>query len=167
VETRTRSRWIALAACVAAIVTAPAHAGAANKACALLTPSELETALGDKVTMEPHDETEGVTFCSGKTPKATVMLRIATRREGTADADKRGVEKARQMGAQVDVKTFGPMTCSTVVPPENLASHGFATTCAIVKGALVAAIDITAKARNDMVPIERLKPVAEKMAARF
>jgi hypothetical protein len=153
---------------VLSIVAAPARAADANKACALVTQSELEAVLGEKVTLKPGGM-EKVLLCNGTTPKASVLLRVATKRDGSGsgDAAKAGIEAARKMGAQVDVKTFGPMTCSTMVPPENLAAYGFNTTCSITKGASVAAIEITAKTRADMVSIERLKALADKMAGRF
>jgi hypothetical protein len=74
------------------------------------------------------------------------MLRIA-----------KGGDESGNAAAQVDVKTFGPMTCSTVTPPKNLE----------VKGGEMAAIEITARTKNDVVPIDKLRPVAEKMAGRF
>jgi hypothetical protein len=71
------------------------------------------------------------------------------------------------MGGQVDVKTFGSITCSTLIPPKNLEQYGFNTTCSVVKGEQVAAVEVTTQSRQDMVPIEKLRPLAEKMAGRF
>lgn len=163
------SRWIALAASAAVVsgVAAPVHAADANKACALVTPAELEAALGEKVTLKPQGGMEGVALCSGTTPKAGVMLRVAMKSSGSEDAAKEGIEMARKMGAQVDVKTFGPMTCSTMIPSESLAAHGFNTTCSVTKGASVAAIEVTTKTKAEMVSIEHMKALAEKMAGRF
>jgi hypothetical protein len=170
-NSRSLFRRIVLAACTfaASLVSFHARAADANKACALVTPPELETALGDKVTLEPQTATETAAICSGTTPKARVMLRVATKRggSGSAGAAKAGVEMARKQGYQVDVKTFGPITCSAMIPPESLAAHGFNTTCSVTKDTSVAAIEITAKTKSDMISIERLKPVAEKMAGRF
>jgi hypothetical protein len=146
---------------------AKALAADANKACALVTPAELEAALGEKVTLKPQSGTGSVAMCTGTSPKANVLLRVAAKREGSGDAAKAGVEMMRKQGYQVDVKMFGPITCSTMEPPANLAGHGFNTTCSVTKGTLVAAIEVTAKAKADVIPIERLKPVAEKMAGRF
>jgi hypothetical protein len=69
--------------------------------------------------------------------------------------------------AKVDVKTFGPITCSTIIPAKDKEMYGFNTTCSVLKGTTVAAIEITSKSRAAMVPIEKLRPVAEKMATRF
>src|SRR5260221_13226475 len=99
-------------------------------------------------------------MCSGQTPKASILLRIAKGRGGSEGAAAKGVEIARKMGAQVEVKSFGPITCSTVIPPKNLEVYGFNTTCSVVKGPQVAAVEITAKSRQDMVAIDKLHPLA-------
>jgi hypothetical protein len=99
------------------------------------------------------------------------MLRLVTEldpgRDRSGCTEKKGIELAKQMGIQVDVKTFGPITCSTMVPPANLAQHGFNTTCTVSKPTAVAGGEVTAKSQQDMVSIERLHPLAEKMASRF
>ncbi len=72
------------------------------------------------------------------------------------------------MGAQVEMKNFGPITCSALVPPANLAAQiPFNTTCTVTKGELVAGIEVTAKSQKDMVSIDKLRPLAEKIAQRF
>jgi len=174
--TRACSRWMAVAVCAgafAASVQAPVGAANGNKACGLLTPSELQTVLGTTVSLSGGG---GVAvgraeLCTGQTSTATVMLRLVTGldpgRDRSGGTEKQGVEMAKQMGIQVDVKTFGPITCSTMVPPSNLAQHGFHTTCIVNKPTAVAGVEVTAKSQQDMVSIERLHPLAEKMASRF
>jgi hypothetical protein len=72
------------------------------------------------------------------------------------------------LGAQVDVKTSGGIMCMTAVPPEKMAAMGFGTTCTVTsKAPTFAVIEITAKTQKDMVSMERLRAVAEKMASRF
>jgi hypothetical protein len=144
-----------------------------NKACGLASPAEIESVLGAKVTglNSPSSGDSSAQFCMGTSLKGSVTLRFAKRRSedsGSAgEAERKGLEIAKKMGAQVDGKTFGPITCSTIIPPKNLEQHGFNTTCAISKPSQVAAIEIHAKTRADMVPIEKLHPLAEKMAGRF
>ena len=93
----------------------------------------------------------------------TVAASIAACPAHGADAGKACALK----GIQVDVQTFGPITCSTMIPPENLAMYGYNTTCSVTKGTSVAAVEVTVKSKGDMVPVERLKPIAEKMAGRL
>jgi hypothetical protein len=174
--TRDFSRWMTVAVCAgafAASVLAPVGAADGNKACGLLTPSELQTVLGNTVSLSGGSGM-GVgraELCTGQTSTATVMLRLVTgldpERDRSGGTEKKGVEMVKQMGIQVDVKTFGPITCSTMVPPANLAQYGFNTTCMVSKPTAVAGVEVTAKSQQDMVSIERLHPLAEKMANRF
>jgi hypothetical protein len=145
----------------------------ANKACGLLTPSELEGILGSNVTLNgglpmPGGKTD---ICTGQAPTTSVMLRLVTGldpgRDRSGSKEKAGIELFKKMGATVDVKTFGPITCSTIEPPADQMQKGINTTCTVTKDTAVAGIELTAKSRNDMVSIERLRPLAEKMASRF
>ena len=174
--TRALTQWMAVAVCAvafAASVQAPVSAADGNKACGLLTPSELESVLGTKVSLSGGGgmAAQKAELCTGKTSASTVMLRLVTGldpgRDRSGGTEKKGVEMVKQMGIQVDVKTFGPITCSTMVPPANLAQHGFNTTCTVSKPTAVAGVEVTAKSQQDMVSIERLHPLAEKMANRF
>ena len=54
-----------------------------------------------------------------------------------------------------------------MLPPANLAQHGFNTTCTVSKPTAVAGVEMTAKNQEDMGSIERLHPLTEKMASRF
>jgi hypothetical protein len=161
---------------IAALACVPAAAADTNRACALVTAEELEGALGAKVSgLKPSGMVgeagmpKDIQICSGSSRTATIMLRIAKGGGGggSGNAAAKGIEIAKKMGAQVDVKTFGPITCSTMTPPKNLEQYGFNTTCSVVKGGQVAAIEVTAKTKNDVVPIDKLRPLAEKMASRF
>jgi hypothetical protein len=44
---------------------------------------------------------------------------------------------------------------------------GYNTTCTVSKDTAVAGIEVTAKNKTGMVPIDRLHPFAEKMTGRF
>ena len=139
--------------------------------CKLLTQAEIESVLGAKVVGLNAQDTGRATaqICMGTSPKGSVMLRIAKQKsEGSpGERERKGIEIYKKMGAQVDVQTFGPITCSAVIPPKSLEAHGFNTTCTVTKGDTVAGIEITAKTRADMVPIDKLHPLAEKMPGRF
>jgi len=145
-------------------------AGAANRACGLLTAAELESAVGGKVSglSQGGAGVAGVEMCSASTPAASILLRIAkSSGRPSGEAERAGLEIARKMGAEVEVRTFGPVTCSTIVPPQSMADYGFNTTCSVVKAGQVAAIEVNAKSRKDQVPIEKLRPLAEKIAGRI
>jgi hypothetical protein len=162
---RTRGALV-LALAVAALPRAGAAAG--NEACALLTAAELQGALGAKVSgLEGGTGSKDAAMCMGSTPTGSVMLRRATRKPGHEGMEAKGIEMAEKMGAKVEVKTFGPITCSTMIPAKSMEAYGFNTTCSVLKGGQVGAVEVTAKSRKDMVPIERLRPLAEKIAGRL
>ncbi len=174
--TRAFARWMAVAVCAgafAASVQTPVGAADGNKACGLLTPSELQSVLGTPVSLSGGGgmAVGRAELCTGQAPTATVMLRLVTGldpgRDRSGGTEKGGIEMVKKMGIQVDVKTFGPIICSTMVPPANLAQYGFNTTCTVSKPTAVAGVEVTAKSQHDMVSIERLHPLAEKMASRF
>jgi hypothetical protein len=103
-----------------------------NQACSLLTPAELQEALGARVSGLDGGATRGDTaICMGATPTATVMLRTAS------------------------------------IPPKSMEEHGFNTTCTVLKGTRVGGVEVTAKAQKDMIPIEKLRTLAEKIGDRL
>lgn len=139
---------------------------AQGKACGLATPEELQAAMGGPVTALKSHQSAGSDVCMGQTPTATVLLRLVTT-SGKPGAEAAGVEAARKLGAQVEVKTEGPITCSSMIPPKGLEQYGFNTTCAVFKSGQVAAVEVAAKSQKDMVPVERLRTLAGLMARRF
>lgn len=149
-------------------------AAEASRACTLLTPAEIESATALKIAeLKPGaaPATFGnpgtVDLCSGIAPSASVLLRIG-KKSGASGREEKGIEIARKMGAQFEVKNFGSITCSTLVPPASLAAQvPFNTTCTVTKGETVAGIEVTANSRKDMVPIDKLRPLAEKIAQRM
>jgi hypothetical protein len=140
----------------------------AGKACGLVTASELQSVLDGNVNLKDGSIGQ-VQMCSGEGQNGKVMLRLFKRAgPASGDAEKAGIDAVKKMGAQVDVKTAGGITCMTTVPPANLAQLGFGTTCTVTsKAPMFAVIEITAKTQKDMVSIEKLRTVAEKMATRF
>jgi hypothetical protein len=165
------NRYISMSALLVLLGSPFAAQSQANKACALASPAEIESVLGAKVTGLNAPDSGGASaqICMGSSPKGSVMLRLAKRKNAgpPGDAERKGIEIYKKMGAQVDVQIFGPIVCSTIIPPKNLEAHGFNTTCTVTKGDTVAGIEITAKTRADMVPIEKLHPLAGKMSGRF
>jgi hypothetical protein len=137
-------------------------------ACALVTESDVQSVLGTKVDLTPGSLGETQT-CTGQNPAALVVVSLFTR---TADSfeqrEKVRIDALKTMGAQVDVKTSGGITCVTSVFPPNSTHHAFSTSCTVMsKAPKFAKIEVTAGAQKDMVPSEKLRTLAEKMATRF
>ena len=139
-----------------------------NKACALVTASELQAAFGSAVTLKPGT-LGNVQTCGGQTPTASVLIRYFSRAgDKSGLTEQAAIEALKKAGAQVDVKSSGGITCLTMVPPPQSAAMGFGTSCTVTsKAPLFAVIEVTAQSQKDMLSIEKLRPVAEKMATRF
>lgn len=144
---------------------------AQNKACALVKPAELKAALGSKppaLTAQNFPGGEGTSTCTGLTSAGSmVLLRLASQANGIGETEASGIEGAKKMGFQVEVKQFGPVTCSTMIPGPTIAGHGFNTTCSVLKNGQVAAIEVIAIGKENMVSMDKLQRVAEKMAERL
>jgi hypothetical protein len=157
-----------LAATILFVAQAAVAQVAPGKACGLITDSEAQSILAAKVTLKDGSLGSAQT-CTAESQAATMMLRLFKRAGDPSGAtEKAGIEAVKKMGAQVDVKTSGGITCITTVPPANLAQYGYGTTCTVTsKAPLFAVIEVTSKTQKDMVPMEKLRTIAEKMATRF
>lgn len=136
-----------------------------NRACKLLTAAELEPVVGSKLFAFQGSAYKTGDMCTASSTTVTVMLRLAGKEQ--AEAAAKSMDMLRKMGARVNVKTFGLITCSTVTPPKHMQQYGFKTTCSVSKAAEVAAVEVRAKNQKGMVSIEELHPLADKMTGRF
>ena len=137
-----------------------------GKACALATPAELETVLGTKATLNPATM-GGTDACSAKAGATAVVMRLI-QRTGEPPSEKTrqaGVEAVKKMGATVETKTFGPIYCMAITPSAQMAAHGYTTTCTVSKHPMYAVIEV--KTEKQGMPMDKLRPIAEKMSSRF
>jgi hypothetical protein len=169
-------RRVGEAACalaLIALVQMPVEAAEESKACSLVAPAELEAILGSSVTLNPSPSPPGgkVEFCNGKLKDGRLMLRLVSGldpgRDRSGSKEKAGLEMMKNMGVQVEVKTFGPIVCSSLVPPPGKEQMGYNTTCTVSKERALAGIEVTANTKTGMISIDKLHPLAEKMAGRF
>jgi hypothetical protein len=174
----TRVRSIGLIAVLCAgIITVnmqrTAEAADDNNACGLVTAPEIESVLGTNVTLKGSDAMPGgnTQICMGQASSARVMLLLVRgvdpRRDRSGSKEKAGMEMMKQLGAQVEVKSFGPIVCSTLEPAADKQQMGYNTTCTVNKDTAMAGIEITANKKNDMLSIEQVRVLADKMARRF
>jgi hypothetical protein len=162
--------------CAVLALAACGSAGAAeNKACELVKPAEIESVLGVKVTnwntgpqaaaTAAFAGSNDVEMCFITTSNSTVLLRLAKKKKNDVPG-RDPMEAARKLGAQV--KSFGATNCSALVPSKGLEQAiGFNTTCSVSTASHVAAIEVTTKSQKEMVSIDRLHSLAEKMMGRF
>lgn len=165
---RARRPWAGVATVVTAVAVGLAPADAGQPAsCRVLQPAELESVLGGKATPFSNAGAGQADFCSGQVGARKVLIRVAERTRPDGTLERRGIEMARKQGIQVDVKTEGDLTCSTLVPPAALSQMGFNTTCSIVRGSRVVAVEVTAPSRKEMAPMDAVRRLVEKAAARL
>jgi hypothetical protein len=136
-----------------------------NRACKLLTAAELESVVGGKLSAFQGSTYGTGDMCTASSTTVTVMLRLAEKEQ--ADAAAKSVDMLRKMGARVDFKTFGLITCSTVTPSRHMQNYGFKTACSVSKAAEIAAVEVRVKNQKDMVSIKELHLLADIMAVRF
>jgi hypothetical protein len=144
--------------------------------CKLLTSAEIESALGAKVTFAGSAQWGATPTCAGGSAAKHMSVMVMFAPGGKADdpkwADPLGYleQVSRQSGnsikAQMEFKRFGSsMLCSTLIPPKP---GPYSTQCLVVKKPTgMASIAILVPMQQDMVPIDKLRPLAEKMAGRF
>jgi hypothetical protein len=183
-------RVVALA--VFALCLATAHAGGqtstkSDRACSLLTASDLEKVLG-RTLEKPlagievpykkdaeHDHDGAIFTCQGRVGARFVMVVFGPQpvtSEGRTRGEVRAKdarEKLLKSGYTIQEKGFGDLKCWTMEPPaKGVAAGGVAaTTCAGTRGDHFYSIFISATGAGDLIPIENLKGLAGKAVSRL
>jgi hypothetical protein len=167
-----------LIAIFALIVVCSLPSRAQVNPCSLLTPAEIESALGVKVSAFTGGSPMGGTrMCSGAGAKHMMVMMSFSAADAQKANDPKWVdplgelerlsrESAKPIGAQVEAKRFGDnILCTTLVPPKQ---GPYSTQCMVVKKPTgMASIGVLVATQPDMVPMEKLRPLAEKMLGRF
>jgi hypothetical protein len=189
---RNTARWTVVGLSLCAALVAPHRADAqtgarSDKACSLLTASELEQVMGGKLEKPlagmkvpytkdaNHDHDGAILTCQGKLGARFVMVVYGTQ-PVTPEGRKRGEERARlaqeklrTSGYTIKEKDFGDLKCWTMQPPAN-QKEGFSvfgTNCGGTRGDYFYSVSISATGAGDLIPIEKLKAVADKAASRL
>ena len=143
----------------------------AKNPCTFLTPAEIESVLGIKVSgLTTPGEAGGTQTCSGVAGKRmSVMLMYVTSNQKVADPmgylEAESRKAANSIGAQMDVKRFGPILCTTLIPPKQ---GPYSTQCMVLKPpSSMASIAVMVITQQEMVSIDKLHILAEKMLRRF
>jgi hypothetical protein len=146
--------------------------------CSLLTPAEIESALGVKVSgFGAGSPMNGTQMCTGTGAKRMMVMLAFSAADAQklndpkwadplGELERVARESAKPIGAQVEAKRFGDnILCTTLVPPKQ---GPYSTQCmAVKKPTGMASIGVLVGTRQDMVSIEKLRPLAEKMLGRF
>jgi hypothetical protein len=158
-----------------------------DKACSLITSAELHSAIGATpgnalVGMEipftkdaTHDHDGSLFTCQGKVGDRFVLLTFGSKPvtpEGRTRAEERvakSQEELRTKGYTIHREGRGGIECWTMAAPPGDASAQamFGTTCGGEKGANFYSITVSANSTTEIIPIGKLRALAERAAARL
>ena len=148
--------------------------------CKLLTPGEIESALGGKLSAYTGSSpmSAAIPTCAGGvlSKRMSVMVMFA-KGDAKAAADPKWADplgyleqvsrqSADSIKAKMEAKRFGSsILCTTLIPPKQ---GPYSTQCmAVKKPTGMATITVLVTTQQDMASIDTLRPLAEKMLGRF
>src|SRR5215472_498122 len=157
------------------LLAASLPAAAQVDPCKLVTPAEIESVLGVKVPKFTHGSVQGsnTVTCNGDAVKGTsVGMMFAAPKPGDpkiADPlswiETYSRDSAKAIGAQLNMQRFGSsIICTQLITPKQGL---FNTQCYAVKPPYMAAVTELVPTQQAMVPMDKLRPLAEKMLGRF
>jgi hypothetical protein len=143
--------------------------------CKLLTPAEIESALGVKVPKFTHGSVQGsnTVTCNGDAVKGmSVGMMYASPKPGDpkiadpmAWIESYSRDSAKAIGAKLNLQRFGSsVICTQLITPKGGL---FNSQCYAVKPPNMAAVTLLVPTQQAMVSMDKLRPLAEKMLGRF
>jgi hypothetical protein len=160
------NRRLPFLACVVLALPLAQGALAQGRACTLVTPGEVEAALGFKPAFTPKTMSGGVELCNSTAGPEWVLIRLFTRTpDKPAMSEQDEIDMIKKAGATVEVRKHGAIRCMAIVPGGPSAGQKLSTHCTVTKPPMVAVIEVMRP--NEPTAIDRLLPLAEKMMARF
>jgi len=175
---KSMNRLITIIALVLLAASLPAVAQV--NPCKLLTAAEIESALGGKLSGYGGNAPMSATIptCAGGIlPKRMSVMVMFAAGDAKSAADPKWADplgyleqmsrqSANSIKAQLDAKRFGSsILCTALIPPKQ---GPYSTQCmAVKKPTGMATITVLVPAQQDMVSMDTLRPLAEKMLGRF
>lgn len=152
----------------------PEDAFAGQEACRLLSAGEIEAVVGEKVTFHPASAHERCNIQIGNGPD-NLMVHLVKKAKPSKEAEeytKQGEEEIKKRGIKTTIEKQGNTTCTTSAPPHPPQKIGspfdlYSTSCVFKKGELLLILMIYRTSEKKMVPVSRLRPLAEKAASRL
>ncbi|HMF91082.1 MAG TPA: hypothetical protein VKL40_10580 [Candidatus Angelobacter sp.] len=158
-----------------ALLVSSLRASAQVDPCKLLTPAEIESVLGVKVPQFTHGSVQGsnTVTCNGDPVKGmSVGMMFAAPKPGDpkiADPmswiETYSRDSAKAIGAQLNMQRFGSsIICTQLITPKQGL---FNTQCYAVKPPNMTAVTVLVPTQQEMVSMDKLRLLAEKMLGRF
>jgi hypothetical protein len=160
----------------------------ALKACNLLTPPELQAAVGGSVShpsgearpyhKNPVVDHDGVLYtCSEVAGTRHITIHynaspVTAQGKKFAETGARNAEEElRNQGYQIQNKDVNGSRCTTLLPPANskatvVDESMLGTACVREKGPYVVSITVSATSQSDLLPMEKVASLVEKAVSR-
>jgi hypothetical protein len=140
-----------------------------GKACDLITPEEIQAALGAKPSLKPSTLPSGVDVCAGKAGASTVTIRLYTRKDD-AELEKEDakLDQLKAAGATIETRKVGGMSCMELRPGGKAARQAYTTTCttpSTSKAPKYAMIEVSNPSQS--MEMRQLAPLAQSIAGRL
>ena len=143
--------------------------------CKLLSPADIESVLGIKVSKFTHGSVQGsnTVTCNGDAVKGmSVGMMYAPPKPGDpkiadplAWIESYSRDSAKAIGAKLNVQRFGSsVICTQLITPKGGL---FNTQCYAVKAPNMAAVTVLVPTQQELVSMDKLRPLGEKMLGRF
>lgn len=151
-------------------MVAPGDASAVTDACKLLTAGEIEAVVGGKVvhsgaTTTPALKEKAKDVCQMSAGTSSVMVRRFAKKDADTKSASEGMEQAKKMGLKMTEEKHGNTTCSTITG--NSRAPVYSTGCKVEKGGFFVFVEVMATSEAKMIPVSKLRPLAEKAASRL
>jgi hypothetical protein len=180
----TTGFFVAAISAVAHLTAQPSRP--ASRACELLSPTELGTAVGGSLGPQsgserpykknPMVDHDGVLYTCSQTVgvrRVTIVLNksaVTAAGKRFAEAGAKGAESAlKEQGFQVQAKEIGGSRCMTIRPPAGSTSvdpDRLGTNCVRETASNVVSVTVGLIGAVDAVPMEKVAALAEKAASR-
>ncbi|MBI5026695.1 MAG: hypothetical protein HZC12_08250 [Nitrospirae bacterium] len=141
----------------------PDDASAVTDACKLLSAGEIEAVVGGKVGRSGALET--TEMCQMMAGTYFVTVRRFAKKDADTKHASEGIEKAKKMGIKMTEEKHGNTTCSTAIG--NSRTPAYITGCTVDKGGVIVGVEVMSPSEAQMVPVSKLRPLAEKAAGRL
>ncbi len=144
-------------------------------ACKLLSAGEIEAVVGEKVTFVAAKVIPELCNIQIGNGPDNLKVHFFKKTPKTAEAEKytkQGEEMAKKRGIKGTVEKHGNTTCTTSAPPAPPQKildlfDFYNTTCQVDKGGSIVVLMVYRISEKKMVPISKLRPLAEKAASRL
>ena len=140
-----------------------------GKACELVTPEEIQAAVGAKPSLKPSVLPSGVEVCTGRAGGSTITVRVYPKKDDAErEKEEARLDKLKAAGATIETKRVGGFNCMELRPGGKAARQAYTTTCTTnssSKAPKYAVVEVSNP--SQAIEMRQLAPVAQNIASRL